>query len=214
MKLLTDAQKQEIRTLALAGVSQTDISRRLKIYRGTVRKVLRSFNLPTRPVIPKEKIRAMTIAGIRQSVIARRLKLTAPTVSKVQRSFNLPTHIVIPEEQIMELFRAGWGGYRIHRHLKIPVNQIYAVAHKNNFRRADGIGYPELHGNVAGFIEALKRREGYIRPLAKKYGVGFCQALKIAHEVLQTYRFCPGPSQPPLSSAFPQRHHEKRVSAD
>src|SRR2546430_6199028 len=56
------------------------------------------------------------------------------------------------------------------------------------------------HGDVPGFISAIKRREDHIKTLAKKYGVGFCQARKIAHEVLVTVRFRAGASKPPLSS--------------
>lgn len=161
----------------------------------------------------KEKIRELTLAGVRQSVIARTLKITAPTVSKLQRAMGLPTRLVIPEDEILRLFREGWGGYRIHRHLKIPVNQIYRVAHENGFRRADGIGYPEPHGDVAGFIEAVKNREDHIKHLAEKFGLGVCQANKIAHEILGTVQFRPGASKPPLSSNFPQKNYSKRKAS-
>jgi hypothetical protein len=161
----------------------------------------------------REAIRGMTLSGIRQSVIARELKLTAPTVSKAQRAMGLPTRLVIPEEEILRLFREGWGGHRISKHLHVPANQVYAVAHKNNFRRTDGVGYPTPKGDVPAFIEALKRRDGYIKQLARKFGVGFCQAQKIAHEVLGTLQFRPGVAKPPLSSNFPQRHFQKRVNA-
>ncbi len=163
-------------------------------------------------IAEKRKIRRLTLKGIRQSVIARIMHLTAPTVSKVQVSMGLPTHLVIPEKKIMKLFQRGWGGYKISKHLHIPANQVYAVAHKNNFRRPDGIGYPTPHGDVDGFIEALKKKEGYIKTLAKKYGVGFCQARKIAHEVLVTARFRPGASKPPLSSDFPQKHFDPKMA--
>jgi hypothetical protein len=157
----------------------------------------------------RKKIRELTRKGVRQSEISRALGITAPSVSKAQRAMGLPTRLMIPEKKILRLFRRGWGGYKISRHLRVPVNQVYAVAHRNRFRRKDGIGYPEPHGDVAGFIEALKRREGYIKTLAKKFGVGFCQARKLAHQTLGTYRFRPGASKPPLSSNFPQKHFRK-----
>jgi hypothetical protein len=158
----------------------------------------------------KAAIRRMTLRGVRQSIIARKLKITPPTVSKVQRSFNLPTRLVVPEARIMELFRKGWGGYRIHHFLKVPVNQIYAVAHRNNFKRADGVGYPTPPENEARFIDALKRREDYAKRLAHKYKIGLCKANRLAHEILGCPEFRPGLSKPVLSSNFPQNNYAKR----
>jgi len=106
--------------------------------------------------IEREAIRRMTVKGVRQSVIARTLGIAAPSVSKAQRSMGLPTRLVIPKDEIMRLFRKGWGGYRISKYLHVPANQVYAVAHQNKFRRKDGIGYPEPHGDVAAFIQAVK----------------------------------------------------------
>jgi hypothetical protein len=154
----------------------------------------------------RDEIRRLTLQGTRQSVIARTLHITAPTVSKVQRSMGLPTHIVIPEKEIMKLFQQGWAGYKISKHLHIPANQVFAVAHKNNFHRPDKLGYKTPLENERKFIEALKRREGYIRTLARRYGMGLCRARTIAHEVLGTVEFRPGASKPPLSSAYPQKH--------
>jgi hypothetical protein len=160
----------------------------------------------------KEEIRSLTLAGVRQAEIARKMRIGRDTVGTWQVRMGLPTVPPIPEKKILELFRRGWGGYRISKHLRVPANQVYAVAHRNNFRRVDGIGYPEPHGDVAGFIEALKRREGYVKTLAKKYGVGFCQAGKIAHEVLACPEFRPGASKPPLSSNFPQKHFDAKLA--
>lgn len=159
----------------------------------------------------REKIRELTLMGVRQSDISRRLHIGHPTVGKAQRAMGLPTRLVVPEKTILKLFHKGWGGYRISKFLRVPVNQVYRVAHKNNFRRADGAGYPTPPKNEARFIVALKRREGYIKHLAKKYGVGFCKARRLAHEVLGTIQFRPGASKPPLSSNFPQRHYEKKI---
>jgi len=160
----------------------------------------------------KMKIRRLTLKGIRQSTIARTLHIGRDTISKWQMRMGLPTRLVIPEAKIMELFRKGWGGYRIAKHLSVAVSQVYKTAHKNGFRRTDGVGFPEPHGDVAGFIEALKQRQGYIKNLRKKYGVGACQANKLAHNVLRTIQFRPGASKPPLSSTFPQRHHDRTLT--
>jgi hypothetical protein len=159
----------------------------------------------------KAEIRRLTLLGTRQSVIARTLKIGAPSVSKAQIAMNLPTHIVIPEKAIMELFRAGWAGYEISKHLQVPANQVFAVAHKNNFIRPDKAGWHPPEANVRRFIEAINSREGYIRTLAKKYGVGFVRARRIAHEVLGTVEFRPGASKPPLSSTYPQKHYDAKV---
>src|SRR5260370_30334791 len=160
----------------------------------------------------RREIRRLTIAGVRQSEIARRLRIGRDSVSKAQRAMGLPTRLVIPEQKIMELFRRGWGGYRISKHLHVPANQVYAVAHKNNFRRADGAGYPTPKENERCFIEAVKNRDNYIKHLAKKCGVGICKAHRLAREVLATPRFRPGASKPALSSDFPQRHFDPKMA--
>jgi hypothetical protein len=85
------------------------------------------------------------------------------------------------------------------------------VAHKNNFHRADKAGYKTPLANERRFIAALKRREGYIKVLAKKYGVGFCRARTIAHEVFETIEFRRGATWPPLSSAYPQKHFDVKA---
>jgi hypothetical protein len=63
--------------------------------------------------------------------------------------------------------------------------------------------------NEARFIAALMVREDHVKRLARKYGVAFCRANRIAHEVLETIEFRPGLSKPPLSSNFPQRNHPR-----
>jgi hypothetical protein len=153
-------------------------------------------------VTPKEKeeIRRLTIAGVRQAVIARRLKITAPSVSKVQRAMGLPTHLVIPEQEIMRLFREGWGGYRIAKHLKVCAHCVYAVMHKNGFRRADGAGSGYADADEAGFIEAVKNHSDYANNLAPKFRIGICKGQRLARETLGVTRLLPGRSSPPLSS--------------
>jgi hypothetical protein len=160
----------------------------------------------------KKKIRELTLKLVPQATIARRLNMDLRTLNRHQVWMRLAARPAIPEKRIMELFRKGWGGYRIARHLKIAVSAVYKIAHKNNFRRADGIGYPEPHGDVAAFIEAIKARQGYIKVLAKKYGVGFCAARRIAHEVLACPEFRPGACKPPLSSNFPQKSFDPKLA--
>jgi hypothetical protein len=162
----------------------------------------------------KQKIKEMTRAGVRQSVIARALGITAPSVSKAQRALGLPTRLAVPEKEIMQLFHQGWGGTRIAKHLRIAVSAVYKVAHKNDFRRPDGVGYPTNPENEAKLIEALKRKEDYSKRLAEKYKVGLCKTNRLAHEVLACPQFRPGVSKPPLSSNFPQKHFDVSAESD
>jgi hypothetical protein len=159
----------------------------------------------------RAKIKRLTLAGIRPSVIARIMHLTAPPVSKTQRAMGLPTCLPTPERETVELFTQGWSGKRIREHLGVPANRIWAVHKKYGFKKADGTGAAgRPKGDIRGFIEAVKRRDDYIKRLAEKYGLGICYAKKLAHEVLATLQFRPGASKPPLSSDFPQRHFDAR----
>lgn len=169
---------------------------------------MRNRNRKLRHLTPRDKrrIRKLTLARVGQSEIARIMRIGRDTIAKWQVRLGLPTRLPIPEKRIMRLFRLGWGGYRIARHLRIAVSAVYKVAHKNNFRRKDGIGYPEPHGDIAGFVNAVKLREGYIKSLARRYGVGFVKARRLAHEILECPEFRPGLSKPPLSSNFPQKY--------
>jgi hypothetical protein len=162
----------------------------------------------------KAEIGRLTQAGVRQSVISRTLKITAPTVSRAQRAMGLPTLLPTPEKEIMRLFKRGWGGYRISKHLRVPANRVFAVMHKNGFQRADKLGIATPPENIARFVAALKRREGYIKTLAKRYGVGFCKARVLAHQVLGTVQFLPGASKPPLSSVFPQKNFDESAGKE
>ena len=58
----------------------------------------------------------------------------------------------------------------------------------------------------------MKRRDGYIKTLAKRYGLGFCYANRLAHLELGTLEFRPGASKPPLSSNFPQKNFDARAA--
>ena len=160
----------------------------------------------------REQIRELTLRHTSQTVIARTLGIAAACVSQTQRAMNLPTRLAkppIPEDAIMKLFREGWGGYRIAKHLRVPVNQVYRIAHKNNFRRPDAVGYPTNPQAEAQLIEALKRRDDYAIRLARKYKVGICKTKRLAHEVLETREFRPGACKPALSSAYPQKFFDK-----
>jgi predicted transcriptional regulator len=228
---LPDETEKQILQLLQSGMGMSKIGRTLGTNKYQAKLIAKKFGIRRAPVqkraakkpkanpkirghitaAEKTEIRRLTLAGTRQSVIARTLHITAPTVSKIQRSMGLPTHIVIDEKKIMELFEKGWAGYKIARELHTPANRVFAVAHKNNFHREDKAGWKTPMENERKFIEALKRREGYIRTLAKKYGMASCRARKIAHEILGTIEFRPGASKPPLSSNFPQKHFDVKM---
>lgn len=160
----------------------------------------------------RKQIRRLTRAGMRQATIARIVGLTAPSVSKVQRILGLPTRVPTPEQEIVKLFANGWSGLKISKYLRCPANRVWAVRKKHGITRADGAGTQEPKGNIPGFVEALKRREDYIKTLAKKFGLGKCKANRIAHVVLATQEFRPGRCKPPLSSNFPQKHFTPRIA--
>jgi hypothetical protein len=153
----------------------------------------------------KEKIRRLTLARVTQAEISRRLRIGRDSVGEAQKAMGLPTRPPTPEKEIVKLFHEGWSGMRIHEHLRVPANQIFATFHKYGLRRNP----TTPKENEARFIEAVKKREGYIKNLANKYKVAFCRANRLAHQVLATARFKPGASKPALSSDFPQRHFEK-----
>jgi hypothetical protein len=160
----------------------------------------------------RTRIRRLTLQRVPQSTIGRILGIGRDTVSKWQARMGLPTRVPVPEKKIMELFKKGWGGVRIAKHLKIAVSAVYKVAHKNKFRRADGAGNPEPKGDVAGFTEAVRRGQCYIKEGVRKYGVAFCQARKIAHEVRACPEFRRGLAKPPLSSNFPQKYSDVKLA--
>jgi hypothetical protein len=156
----------------------------------------------------KARIRRLTFERVSQAKIARIMNLGAPTVSKAQRAMHLPTRVPIPRTEIMQLFEKGWGGYRIAKHLGVAVSAVYKVAHQNNFRRPDNVGYPTPPGNELRLIEAIQRREDYATHLAKKYKVGICKTQRLARATLACPEFRPGACKPPLSSNFPQKHFD------
>jgi hypothetical protein len=161
----------------------------------------------------RQRIKRLTLARVPQATIARIIGLTAPSVAKCQRAMGLPTKVPTPEKQIVELFEKGWAGYRISKKLRCPANQVYAVAQKYGLnRRPDGAGNPKPKGDIAGFVQAVMEKRNYINHLRKQFGLGVCQANRLAHEVLGCLEFRPGASKPPLSSNFPQRNFDARVA--
>jgi hypothetical protein len=159
----------------------------------------------------KKEIARMTRAGIRQSEISRRLNIGRDSVSKAQRAMGLPTRLVIPEKQILRLFRRGWGGHRISKHLHVPANQVYAVAHRNKFRRKDGVGYPLSAQKRQQLMDDAALHVDHGNHLAEKRAVTPQTALRWIHRAVGPGRLRPGASKPPLSSAFPQKHHDKKI---
>jgi predicted transcriptional regulator len=228
---LSDETEKEILRLLQTGIGQSRIGELTATNKHQVKLVAKKYGIcrakkvaakkpKENPKIrgrvtdaEKDEIRRLTLAGVRQSVIARKLKITAPSVSKAQIAMGLPTRLVvppIPEEAIMKLFSEGWGGYAIAKALHVSTTKVFAVAHKNNFHRADKAGWKTPLENERKFIEAIKRRENYIKVLARKYGMGFCRARELAHQVLGTSEFRRGMG-PPLSSNFPQKHYDAKV---
>jgi transposase len=162
----------------------------------------------------KNEIRRLTRAGIRQSEIGRRLKIGRDTVGLWQKRLGLQTRpplVPAPEKQIMRLLKRGMGLHPVARKLGIPMYRVWRTAKKNRWRRADGNGRADPAANESAFIEAVKNRDDHVVNLAAKYHIGLCRANRLAHEILQTVQFAPGPSKPALSSVFPQKHFGPRV---
>lgn len=218
---LTAAKREEIRSMTLAGEPQernagslgisTDTLRRTQSELGVVpvgRKAVKNkrWHLTKRE---KERIRRLTRAGMRQSEIARKLHIGADTISVWQRRLGLPTVPPLPETEILRLLRQGKGQNRIHRILRVSQPKVHAVMVANGIHRSD---QQTVKGDIEGFIEAIKNREGHIRALRKRFGLGYEQAHKLAHRVLRTKRFRPGAVKSVLSSDWPQKHHRKKGS--
>jgi hypothetical protein len=123
---------------------------------------------------------------------------------------GLQTVPPIPEAEILKLLRDGMGQHRIHKMLGVSQPKVHAVMVKHGIQNGHATTPKE---NEERFIAALQRREGYIRTLARRYGVAFCRARRIAHEVLACPEFRPGASKPPLSSNFPQKHFDRELRA-
>jgi hypothetical protein len=150
----------------------------------------------------KAEIRRLTRARVRQSEIAPRLGITAPSVSKAQRKMGLPTKLPTPEAKIVALFNKGVPGLEISKRLHCPANRVWAVRRKHGIRRNRERGR-RAKRDIAGFCEAIKRREGHVRPLARRFGSSDGTAYAIAHSVVGRGKFKGGPATPPMSSVFP-----------
>ncbi len=156
----------------------------------------------------KRKIVKLCKKGLSAAVVARRMGLARSTVSKIRKAAGLPSWPPVPEEKIVALLRAGLGQHRVHKILNVSQPKVHALMVKHGIQNGHATTPKE---NEERFVAALKRREGYIRTLAKRYRVALCRARRLAHEVLGTVQFRPGASKPPLSSNFPQKSHEKKI---
>ncbi|HXC33934.1 MAG TPA: helix-turn-helix domain-containing protein [Verrucomicrobiae bacterium] len=155
----------------------------------------------------KRKIVALARRGWKQGAIARELGLHPQTVAKTQRAAGLPTRPYPPDVLILELFQEGWSGGRIAKYLRTSVSHTYAVAHRHHFQHVRTI-----KGDVLGFVEAVKKREGYILHLARKFGLGLFHARRLARAVLGVEMFRRGGTAPPLTAydEFPARERKGR----
>ncbi len=147
----------------------------------------------------KREIHRLRRTGMTLTSIARRMHLTRNTVAKW--AGPKPP---IPEAAILDLIHQGIGQLYIHELLHVSVRKIHQVAVKHGIQYANAKTPKE---NEERFSEAVIRGENYIRTLAQQHRVAKNRAHKLAHEIRETIKFAPGPSKPPLSSNFPQRHH-------
>jgi hypothetical protein len=163
----------------------------------------------------RRRVKELTLQRLTQADIARKLGLTAPTVSRIQKLLGLPTRIptpATPESKIVEMFQAGCGGYEISRMLRCPANRVWAVRKKYKIPMpANGSGCHEPKGNIPGFLADLEKRAGYIKVLARKHGVGFVTARRLAHIHLACLEFRRGVGLP-LQSNFPMREFDVRFT--
>jgi hypothetical protein len=156
----------------------------------------------------RARIKQLHEAGLLQVEIARAIGRHCDSVRKVLQEMGLPTQrpaTPVPEDKICELWHQGFGVPRIHEALHVSHRKVMATLKKLGLHR----DRPKLKGDVAGFIAALREKPDYITRLAKKFGLRESRAQIIAREVLATLQFRPGPSKPPLSSDFPQKHFDR-----
>lgn len=156
-------------------------------------------------------LKTMTADGKTREEIGKRLGVKPATVYVWQKRFGIARKergpIVTPitpelEAEVVGLLRKGNGLMSVHKATGISMPRITRI--RDKYRIAPRI-QKTPKANEQRFIAALKRREGYIRTLAKKYGVAFCRAKRLAHTTLGKGRFCPGATKPPLSSQYPQK---------
>jgi transposase len=217
---LTDKEKQQIRELTLAGVRQSDISRRLKIHRGTVCRAQRRCNLPTRIGIPEEQIRKLHQEGKSQKQIAALLGRPRGLVYRWQKKLGLtakrhgprsPELDATQKVEVLARLKRGDSWKSICDELKVRDSAVRRIAKENGIRR---IHQWDLISPVtqAQIMEEIRERRNFGLDLARKYGVSYKLILRVAHRELACPKFRSGYGEP-LSSHFPLRHHKKRVNA-
>jgi hypothetical protein len=147
----------------------------------------------------RRQIVALTRRGWKQVRIARKLGITAPSISKAQRAAGLPTRPrFAPDIFVVQFFQEGWPGRRIARHLHMPLERVYAAAHRLGFHYVK-----PLVGDGLAFVKDVKdvKKRDYVNRLAKKHGVAWATALRLAHRTTGIRRFKKGKGAPPLTSA-------------
>jgi DNA invertase Pin-like site-specific DNA recombinase len=213
---INDDQREEIRTLTLEGVAQAEICRRLKIYRGTVRRVQLSFNLPTRLVIvPEEQIRKLHQEGKTQKEIAELTGTSRGTVYRLQKRMNLCAPYrgerlpLSPSEagRVLALLRRGLSTRQVCIKLNMREHAVRIIREKNHIVRKT-LWESVPPATQAKILEEIMERRNRGCDLAEKYGVSYKVILRVAHRELGCPKFRSGATEP-LSSNFPQKHFGK-----
>lgn len=170
----------------------------------------------------KVKIRALTLACKYQEEIARQTKTSRSTVHRYQREMGLcppyrgrrkPELPEALENEVLTLLKSGRGTSWIGKHLKIGEHQARLVAKKFDFKRKIGeVGYRYnlSDSKRAKIIEEIHARQNFARDIAWKYRVAYKIVLALAHQELACPKFRSGGYVDPLSSNFPQKHHDRR----
>ena len=128
-----------------------------------------------------QKARIKKFSGrMRTSDIARKLGLPVPTVFSFQRTLGLPTKLVMRETEVVALTGKGWGTARISKHFSCSVFTIDRILRKHRRQSAA----KQRAANERAFKAAVRLREGSVRALAVKFGVGIVRAYTLAHEML------------------------------
>lgn len=166
----------------------------------------------------KRQITKLALRGEQSSAIARKLGIGRDTIIHFRQRAGLPHGwpklTTGQKDAITVLSSIGVPHRTIAAKLKLKFHHVRMVAIERALLRPDGTRYGvtwKPRGDIAGFTEAIKAREDRIRNLQQKFNLGVEKANQLAHEILDTREFRPGPAQPPLSSNFPQRHHRSEI---
>jgi DNA-binding CsgD family transcriptional regulator len=170
----------------------------------------------------KKRVRALSEAGKSQKEIGRMLKLSRGSVYRAQKKMGLclprygrrsPELTQTQEAEILALLKSGRGTSWIGRELGCGEYQVRLVATKFNFRRRRGeVGYRYHLSDAkhAKIVAEIRARQNFARDIAWKYHVAYKIVLALAHEELRCPRFRGGYGEP-LSSNFPQKHHDRNA---